>query len=57
MPIESEAYVAREGSGIQLEKVTYEEPGPKELLIDIVAASVCHTDVGSPPPATCCPLL
>lgn len=45
MAIETEAYVARGTGGPRLEKIKYLDPGPKDLLIDIVAASVCHTDV------------
>nr|OQO05624.1 hypothetical protein B0A51_17608 [Rachicladosporium sp. CCFEE 5018] len=41
----TEAYVARPSTGVKLEKVTYADPGPRMLLVDIVTASICHTDV------------
>lgn len=40
----TEAYVARQDS-LQLEKVQYAEPAGNEVLVDIVAASLCHSDV------------
>ncbi|CAK3832868.1 hypothetical protein B0A55_02121 [Lecanosticta acicola] len=40
----TEAYVAR-ASGISLEKVTYSPLAADEILVDIVSASVCHSDV------------
>lgn len=30
---------------LALEKVVYPSPGPHEVLVDVVAASICHTDV------------
>lgn len=45
MPASTEAYVARPGNTINLEKVTYPDLDSHELLLEIVAASVCHTDV------------
>lgn len=45
MPTTTEAYVARPDTGIQLETVHYADLGPEELLVEIAAASVCHTDV------------
>lgn len=50
MPVQTEAYLARHGEGIKLSQITYLDPGPKELLVDIAAASVCHTDVTLPFP-------
>ena len=43
-PATTEAYVARPNS-LKLETVKYAELGPDELLVDIVAASICHSDV------------
>lgn len=45
MSIETEAYVARPPAPLLLEKVTYPALGPHELLVDMVAASICHSDV------------
>jgi len=45
MPTDTEGYVARSGAEVHLTKITYLDPGSKELLVDIVAASICHTDV------------
>lgn len=44
MPTTTEAYVARPSS-LQLENVTYADPASTELLVDVVAASLCHSDV------------
>ena len=44
MPTTTEAYVARPGS-LKLKKVHYADPAAHECLIDIVAASICHSDV------------
>ncbi|GAB1729545.1 hypothetical protein NU195Hw_g180t1 [Hortaea werneckii] len=44
MSIRTEAYVARSDS-LKLEEVEYLEPEGHELLVDIVAASLCHSDV------------
>ncbi|KAK4621648.1 Aryl-alcohol dehydrogenase [Fulvia fulva] len=49
-PTRTQAYVARppkqEGqTNIQLEDVTYKPLGPTELLVEIAAASICHTDI------------
>lgn len=45
MSIETEAYVARPPAPLALEKVTYPALGPREVFVDIVAASICHTDI------------
>lgn len=45
MSTETEAYVARPPAPLALEKVTYAALGPHELLVDIVAASICHSDI------------
>lgn len=45
MSMTTEAYVARPPAPPTLEKVSYPAPGPHELLVDIVAASICHSDV------------
>ena len=45
MPTSTEAYVARPGNSLKLEKVTYAELEDNEVLVDIVASSVCHSDV------------
>lgn len=45
MSVETEAYVARPPAPLALEKVTYPALGCHEVLIDIVAASICHTDI------------
>lgn len=44
MSTSTEAYVARPHA-MALEKVTYPALGPHELLVDIVAASICATDI------------
>jgi len=44
MPTTTEAYVARPGN-LSLEKVHYADLDANECLVDIVAASVCHSDV------------
>ncbi|KAK1074326.1 hypothetical protein LTR12_002182 [Friedmanniomyces endolithicus] len=44
MPTKTEAYIARTTS-LKLEPVTYPDPAPTEILVDIVAASLCHSDV------------
>ncbi|KAK4548555.1 hypothetical protein LTR36_009465 [Oleoguttula mirabilis] len=44
MPTTTEAYVARQGS-LKLEKVHYADLDANEVLVDITAASICHTDV------------
>ena len=41
----TEAYVARPGNKISLEKVQYPRLDSHEILLDVVAASLCHTDV------------
>ncbi|KAK4569873.1 hypothetical protein LTR86_002842 [Recurvomyces mirabilis] len=41
----TEAWVARADNELNLETVTYLPPGPKEVLVSILAASVCHSDV------------
>ncbi|KAK3676315.1 hypothetical protein LTR78_003589 [Recurvomyces mirabilis] len=43
--IKTEAWVARADNKLNLETVTYLPPGPKEVLVSIIAASVCHSDV------------
>lgn len=45
MTTTTDAYVARPPAPPALERVVYPAPGPRELLVDIVAASICHTDV------------
>lgn len=45
MSTETEAYVARPPAPLTLEKVTYPALGRNEVLVDIVAASICHTDI------------
>ncbi|TKA41041.1 hypothetical protein B0A55_13677, partial [Friedmanniomyces simplex] len=46
MPTTTEAYIARPpSSSLHLEPVTYPDLAPHELLVDILAASVCHSDV------------
>lgn len=45
MTTTTDAYVARPPALPALERVTYPAPGPHELLVDIVAASICHSDV------------
>ncbi|KAK5133160.1 hypothetical protein LTR08_008096 [Meristemomyces frigidus] len=45
MPTSTEAYVARGGNSLKLEKVTYADLDGNEVLVDIVASSVCHSDV------------
>lgn len=45
MSFETEAYVARPPAPLRLEKVTYPALGPHEVLVDIVAASICHSDL------------
>ncbi|KAK3655640.1 hypothetical protein LTR56_003289 [Elasticomyces elasticus] len=44
MPTNTEAWVARADS-LKLEQVTYADLAADEVLVDIVAASVCHSDV------------
>ena len=41
----TEAYVARPDHVLALEQVTYAAPGRDEVLVDIVAAGVCHSDL------------
>lgn len=45
MSTTTEAYVARPPAPPALEKVTYPALGPHEVLVDMVAASICHSDV------------
>ena len=46
MPFESTAYVVHEAGGpIQLEQVTYQDPGPTEIVVENVAFSMCASDV------------
>lgn len=45
MSTETEAYVARPPAPLTLEKVTYAALDRHEVLVDIVAASICHTDI------------
>lgn len=45
MSTETEAYVARPPAPLALERVTYPALGPHEVFVDIVAASICHTDI------------
>lgn len=45
MSTQTEAYVARPPAPLALEKVTYPAPGPHEVLVDMVAASICHSDM------------
>lgn len=47
MPIETTAAVLRAfGRPLSLEPVTLRDPGPGEVLVRMVAAGVCHSDVG-----------
>lgn len=44
--IEARAALLRSPGGpLSVEKVTYSEPGPDEVVVRIVAASLCHSDV------------
>ncbi len=46
MPSTTEAYVVHEAGGrIKLETVHYKDPGAREILVEAVAASMCHTDI------------
>lgn len=45
MATTTEAYIARPNGSIALEPVTYSPPAAHELLVEIVSASLCHTDV------------
>lgn len=47
MTTTTEAYVARPAAPPALEQVIYPSLGPREVLVDIVAASICHTDVSA----------
>ncbi|KAK5680977.1 hypothetical protein LTS10_006737 [Elasticomyces elasticus] len=44
MPTHTSAWVAR-SSSLKLEQITYADLAADEVLVDIVAASVCHSDV------------
>lgn len=46
-PFQTEAYVARADATAHptLEPVTYTSLGPHEVLVSIVAVSICHTDL------------
>ncbi len=47
MPIETTAAVLRAfGRPLAIEPVTLRDPGPGEVLVRMVAAGVCHSDVG-----------
>ena len=47
MPIETTAAVLRAfGRPLSIEAVTLRDPGPGEVLVRMVAAGVCHSDVG-----------
>jgi S-(hydroxymethyl)glutathione dehydrogenase / alcohol dehydrogenase len=47
MPIETTAAVLRAfGRPLSMEAVTLRDPGPGEVLVRMVAAGVCHSDVG-----------
>ncbi len=47
MPIETTAAVLRAfGRPLSMEPVTLRDPGPGEVLVRMVAAGVCHSDVG-----------
>lgn len=41
----TQAYVCRPPAPPALETVTYPAPGAHEVLVDIVGASICHSDV------------
>ncbi|MDN3480648.1 alcohol dehydrogenase catalytic domain-containing protein [Arthrobacter sp. APC 3897] len=44
--IESRAAVLRNpGSPLEIETVTFADPGPSDVVVRIVAASICHSDV------------
>lgn len=45
MSTTTEAYVARPGDTVSLEKVTYLPLDSHELLVDIVSVGICHSDV------------
>ena len=45
MPVTTDAYVARPGNKVSLEKITYPDLGPNELFVAILSASLCHSDV------------
>lgn len=45
MATTTQAYVCRPPAPPALETVTYPPPGPHEVLVDIVGASICHSDV------------
>jgi aryl-alcohol dehydrogenase len=46
-PTTTQAYVARlgDGGGVKLENITYDSPAAHEALVDVVAFSICHTDI------------
>ena len=39
------AVVREEGGAFKIESVELDDPKPDEVLIDIAAAGVCHTDI------------
>lgn len=45
MTVTTEAYVCRPPAAPILETISYPSLGPHEVLVDIVAASICHSDV------------
>jgi Zn-dependent alcohol dehydrogenase len=47
MPIEATAAVLHAfGQPLEVERVELRDPGPEEVLVRVVAAGVCHSDVG-----------
>lgn len=44
-PITTQAYVARPKNQLALETVRYPKIGADEIVLEVVAASVCHSDV------------
>ena len=45
MAITTEAYISRPGEEIRLETISYDQLDDHELLVEITAVSICHTDV------------
>ncbi|HYN87108.1 MAG TPA: Zn-dependent alcohol dehydrogenase [Ardenticatenaceae bacterium] len=47
MPTQARGAVARiPGAAVEIEDITVDDPGPRDVIVRILASGVCHTDLG-----------